>query len=212
MDGAASTHRDEEPHRHRRLILARPGDAVGRRAWSGTVESRRLSDKGRRHVARLGRFLAGRDVDVTTIGSGTDERDRETADILGASLGCQVMVDSRLRTGLRLPGLGEVLDDLALRDDRPVERQRLLLVVHEPVASMLLVLLTDSPGVDLASGGAASLRLHGPVGPGCASVGWLVVPSMLRGLKGAGSRRKAEASPAPVTTEAAAEEREAVPV
>lgn len=194
MDGAASTHRDDEPHRHRRLILARPGDALGRRAWSGTAESRPLSDKGRKHVGRLGRFLAGRDVDVTTIASGTDERDKETADILGASLGCRVMVDGRLAAGLRLPGLGELLDDLALRDDRPSDRQRILLVVHEPVASMLLVLLTDSPGVDLAAGGAASLRLHGPIAPGCGSLGWLVVPSMLRGLKGGGSRRRDRAA------------------
>jgi phosphohistidine phosphatase SixA len=194
MDGAAAAHREDEPHRHRRLILARPGDAVGRRAWAGSVESRPLSDKGRRHVRRLGRFLAGRDVDVTTIASGPHERDRETADLLGASLGCRVMVERRLAGGLRLPGLTGLLDDLALRDDRPVERQRILLVVGEPVASMLLVLLTDSPGVDLAAGGAASLRLHGPIGPGCASLGWLVVPSMLRGLKGGGSRAKDRAA------------------
>ena len=54
------------------------------------------------------------------------------------------------------------------------------------------VLLTDSPGVDLAAGGAASLRIHGSLAPGCASVGWLVVPSMLRGLRSrrTGSRPK----------------------
>lgn len=180
---------EDEPHRHHRLILVRPGDAIGKRSWPGPQEARPLSAKGCKQVTRLARFLAGREVDVTTIVCGPDARDRETADVLSLWLERPAVVDPRVAPGLSPAGLERLLDELATRDLRAPHRQRMLLVAYEPVASMLLMMLTDSPGVDLAAGGAASLRIHGPIGPGCASIGWLVVPSMLRGLRTKRSRR-----------------------
>ena len=193
MHPAAQPIHQDEPHRHHRLILVRPGDAIGKRSWPGPPETRPLSAKGRKHVTRLARFLAGREVDVTTIVSGPESRDRETADVLSLWLERPAVVDPRVVPGLSPAGLEAIEDELTTRDLRPPHRQRMLLVAHEPVASMLLIVLTDSPGVDLAAGGAASLRIHGPIGPGCASVGWLVVPSMLRGLRTKRSKHRSSA-------------------
>jgi phosphohistidine phosphatase SixA len=183
MTSAVALIPDPEPHRHHRLILVRPGDAVGKRAWPGPTDTRPLSAKGRKQITRLARFLVGREVDVTTIVAGSEARDRETAELLGLWLERPVVVDPRIAPGITPAGLEALLDEVARRDLRPTHRQRALLVAHEPIASLLLVLLTDSPGIDLTAGGAASLRIHGPMAPGCASVGWLVVPSMLRGLR-----------------------------
>jgi phosphohistidine phosphatase SixA len=193
---AAQPELDPEPHRHHRMILVRPGEALGKRAWPGPPESRPMSVKGRKQVTRLARFLAAREVDVSAIVCGREARERETAEVLGLWLERRVLVDPRIAEGLGLPELGRVLDDAALTDLRPPRRQRILVVAREPLASMLLVLLTDSPGIDLAAGGAASLRLHGEPAPGAASLGWLVVPSMLRGIKtkGGPGRRSPKAS------------------
>lgn len=193
MAPAAQPIHEDEPHRHHRLILVRPGDAIGKRSWPGPPETRPLSAKGRKHVTRLARFLAGREVDITTIVSGPEARDRETADVLSLWLERPTAVDPRVMPGLSPAGLESLLDDLTARVLLPSHRQRILLVAHEPLASMLLMVLTDSPGVDLAAGGAASLRIHGPIGPGCASVGWLVVPSMLRGLRTKRTKRRSGA-------------------
>jgi len=193
VEEAVALTEEAEPHRHHRLILVRTGDAIGKRSWPGPAESRPLSVKGRKHVTRLARFLAGRDVDVTTIATGPETRDRETADVLARWLERPVVVDPRISPGLTPATLEILLDELSRRDLRPPHRQRIVLVSHDPVVSLLLVLLTDSPGVDLAAGGAASLRIHGPLAPGCASVGWLVVPSMLRGLRAKGVKRAQEA-------------------
>jgi phosphohistidine phosphatase SixA len=189
---------DPEPHRHHRMIIVRPGEAVGKRAWPGPADTRPLSVKGRKRVTRLARFLAAREVDVSAIVCGREARERETAEVLGLWLERRVLTDGRIAEGLTLAELGRVLDDAALTDLRPSHRQRILVVAREPLASMLLVLLTDSPGIDLAAGGAASLRLHGDPAPGAASLGWLVVPSMLRGIKtkGGPGRRSRDGDPA----------------
>ena len=190
---------EPEPHRHHRMILVRPGDAIGKRSWPGPADSRPLSTKGRKHVTRLARFLTAREVDVTTIVCGREARERETAEVLGLWLERRVLADARIATGLSIGALETVLDDVAAGDPRPAHRQRTLIVAREPIASMLLVLLTDSPGVDLAAAGAASLRIDRPLAPGSASLGWLVEPSMLRGLraKGGGRRRTHTTEPPP---------------
>lgn len=183
-------------HRHERLIIVRPGQAVGKRAWPGPPETRPLTPKGRKQVVRLARFLAAREVDVSIVACGLQSRDRETAELLSAWLDAPVMMDPRIAAGLTVAGLSRLLDDLAARDPREGRRGRPLLVAHDPVASMLLVLLTDSPGVDLDAGAAASLRIHGPIEPGCASLGWLVAPAMLRGLRARrGDDRRSGAEP-----------------
>jgi len=197
LPAVAGLAHEPDAHRHHRLILVRPGESVGKRAWPGPPETRPLSVKGRKRVTRLARFLAAREVDVSAIVAGSQAPNRETAEVLGTWLERSVTIDQRIGPGLTPVGLESVLDDLARRDLRPMHRQRVLVVAHEPVASMLLVLLTDSPGVDLAAGGAASLRIHGPIGPGCASVGWLVEPSMLRGVRSRRSgTRELESIPA----------------
>ena len=186
-------HPEPEPHRHHRMIIVRPGEAVGKRAWPGSPETRPLSVKGRKRVTRLARFLAARGVDVSAIVCGREARERETAELLGRWLERRVLTDPRIGEGLTLARLGQVLDDAMLTDLQPPHRQRVLVVARDPLASMLLVLLTDSPGIDLAAGGAASLRFHGEPAPGAASLGWLVEPSMLRGIKTKGGRGRSTA-------------------
>lgn len=48
MHPAVQPIHQDEPHRHHRLILVRPGDAIDRRAWPGPPETRQLSAKGPR--------------------------------------------------------------------------------------------------------------------------------------------------------------------
>jgi phosphohistidine phosphatase SixA len=180
-----------EPHRHHRLLLVRAGGAVKRGAWPGPADTRPLSTKGRKHVRRVARFLAGRSVDVTAVVCGPEARERETAEVLAAWLSTRVIVDARVSAGLSMDGLEQVLDDTAARDLLPAHRQRTLLVASDPLASLLLVRLTDSPGLDLAPAGAASLRMRDALAPGCASVAWLVEPSMLRGIRSRRSRAAA---------------------
>lgn len=187
---------DPEPHRHHRLLLVRAGGAVKRSAWPGSAATRPLSTKGRKHVRRLARFLAGRSVDVTSVVCGPDARERETAEVLAAWLSTRVIVDARVGAGLTIEGLEQVLDETAALELVPAHRQRTLLVASDPLASLLLVRLTDSPGLDLAPAGAASLRVREGLAPGCASVAWLVEPSMLRGIRsrrsGVADRPRAE--------------------
>lgn len=154
-----------------RLYLLRHADAAGPGAWSGPDAERPLSDEGRRQAEQLARHLAAIGFVADVIRSSPKARALETARIVAAAVGGQVVPDDRLAGGL---GLG----DVAAIVREASGASGILLVGHDPDLSALVGTLTGAYA-PLRKGTLARIDLDVPVAERSGTLRWLLPPDAI---------------------------------
>ncbi len=155
------------------LHLIRHAHAGDPAAWEGPDAARPLSEKGRSQAERMGRFLA--DIGFKTDGIVTSPKLRalQTAEIVAAHLGIDVVEDQRLAGVLDLETVVAVLRD-AEDEERPV------LVGHDPDLSELVSILCDTANAPMRKGALARIEIDNPLEPGAGILRWMIPPDALR--------------------------------
>jgi phosphohistidine phosphatase len=139
-------------------------------AWSGPDELRPLSEKGKRQVKRLGKFLAEGPVRPDVILTSPKVRAEQTARAVAKALDIPVRVDQRLAGGFGMRSLVELLDSVAARQP--------MLVGHDPDFSALLASLVGSRGIEMRKGALAGIDLAWPLERGSGSLRFLLSPEL----------------------------------
>lgn len=131
---------------------------------------RQLTDEGIIRTRRAARVLRMLDMNVERLYSSPLIRARQTADILGQSLGVAVQVREELSPGFSLPALDSLTHDLGPDDE-------VLLVGHEPDFSELVAELTGGCQVEIKKGGLArvDVDLYHPLR---GVLIWLIAPKV----------------------------------
>ena len=155
------------------LHLIRHAHAGDPEAWDGPDAARPLSEKGRSQAERLGRYLADIGFRTDAIVTSPKLRALQTAEIVAAHLGVDVVEDQRLAGALDLDTVAAVLKD---RDDA----ERPVLVGHDPDFSELVATLCDASNAPMRKGALARIEIEGPLEPGAGSLRWLIPPDALR--------------------------------
>lgn len=153
------------------LYLVRHSHAGNPARWDGEDAIRPLSEKGRRQAKRLAALLAEAGFAPDAILSSPRARAMQTAEILGGTLGRDVLIDERLGGLVTLKELTSILVD-AGRPERPV------LVGHDPDFSDLASQLIGAR-IEMRKGALARIDL--PAGPteGGGLLRWLIPPDVL---------------------------------
>jgi phosphohistidine phosphatase SixA len=160
-----------ETRANRELYLLRHAHAGDPAKWQGDDAARPLSDKGREQAARLGAFLADHGFGTPAIRTSPRLRALQTAQIVGAALGVEPMVDERLGRHLRLPDLSAVLADAGAA--------RVVVVGHDPDFSELAAELIDADELLLRKGAMARFDLVPPLRVGGGTLRWLLPADLL---------------------------------
>jgi phosphohistidine phosphatase len=155
-----------------RLHLLRHGDAAAPDSWAGPDDDRPLTPEGRRQAERLGRFLRTAGFETDAIVSSPKVRARETAELIGAALACEVTIDEALGSG---PGLGEI-DTVLGTAGNPA---RPILVGHDPEFSKLAAALVGAPDLPMRKGAFVRIDAERPLAVGGGTLRWLVPPDLL---------------------------------
>jgi len=155
------------------LHLIRHAHAGDPEAWDGPDAARPLSEKGRSQAERLGRYLADIGFRTDAIVTSPKLRALQTAEIVAAHLGVDVVEDQRLAGALDIDTVGAVLKD-AEDADRPV------LVGHDPDFSELVSTLCDAPNAPMRKGALARIEIEGLLEPGAGTLRWMIPPDALR--------------------------------
>lgn len=154
------------------LYLVRHAHAGNPEKWTDSDDLRPLTAKGLRQATRLAAFLAAAALRPDVIRSSPKVRALQTAEVLSASLGCEVRLDDRLANGLGIDGLR------ALVAEAP-DATALMLVGHDPDLSALAGSLTGAP-IALRKGALVRIDLdRAGIEPGAGSLQWLVPPDAL---------------------------------
>lgn len=154
------------------LHLLRHAHAGDASTWPGPDAARPLTDKGRLQAERLGSFLAGLGFLPDVLLSSPKTRARETAELVGASLGLAVTLDDRLGGELDIAALEAVLADHG-------DPAAPVLVGHDPDFSDLVAALCGAHGVPMRKGSFARIEFQRPLRPGAGTLRWLVPPDLL---------------------------------
>jgi phosphohistidine phosphatase len=154
------------------LSLLRHADAGDPDAWGGPEGERPLSAEGRGQSERLGRHLAAVGFSVEALLTSPKVRARETATIVGDLLGVRPRVDERLAEGVTVAVVEAVLGDRGPRGSA-------LLVGHDPDLTHLVRELCGAKGLSLRKCALARLTVSLPLGPGRATLRWLLPPDAL---------------------------------
>jgi phosphohistidine phosphatase len=154
------------------LHLIRHAHAGDPEAWDGPDAARPLSEKGRSQAERLGRYLADIGFSTDAIVTSPKLRALQTAEIVAAHLGIDVVEDQRLAGALDIDTVAAVLKD--------ADTERPVLVGHDPDFSELVSTLCDAPNALMRKGALARIEIEGPLGPGAGTLRWLVPPDALR--------------------------------
>jgi len=155
------------------LHLIRHAHAGDPEAWDGPDAARPLSEKGRSQAERLGRYLADIGFRTEAILTSPKLRALQTAEIVAAHLGVDVVEDHRLAGALDLDTVAAILKD-ADDTERPV------LVGHDPDFSELVSILSDSANTPMRKGALARIEIEGPLEPGAGTLRWMIPPDALR--------------------------------
>jgi phosphohistidine phosphatase len=155
------------------LHLIRHAHAGDPASWDGPDAARPLSDKGRSQAERLGRYLADIGFKTDAVITSPKLRAAQTAEIVAAHLGVDIVQDPRLAGALDVDTVTAVLKD-AQNPERPV------LIGHDPDFSELLALLCDATNAPMRKGALARIEAEGPLGPGAGTLRWLIPPDALR--------------------------------
>ena len=162
-----------EMRRDLQLFLLRHADAGDPEAWTGNDAARPLSDKGRRQAERLGAFLARIGFEPDVILTSPKVRARETAEIVAAAIGKDVVLDERLGGSFDIAGIRGLLGD----HDNPA---RPVLVGHDPDFSDLLAELCAADSLQMRKGAIARVDLPDGIAPGAGVLRWLIPPDALK--------------------------------
>ena len=155
------------------LHLIRHAHAGDPEAWDGPDAARPLSEKGRSQAERLGRYLADIGFRTEAILTSPKLRALQTAEIVAAHLGVDVVEDHRLAGALDLDTVAAILKD-ADDTERPV------LVGHDPDFSEVVSILSDSANTPMRKGALARIEIEGPLEPGAGTLRWMIPPDALR--------------------------------
>jgi phosphohistidine phosphatase SixA len=158
------------PIRASTLYLLRHAHAGDPEAWSGPDELRPLSEKGKRQVKRLARFLAEGPTRPDAIVTSPKVRAELTARAIAKALDIPVRLDQRLAGGFGMRSLSDVLGTLEARQP--------LLVGHDPDFSALLAGLVGSRGVEMRKGALAAIDLAWPLERGSGALRFLLSPEL----------------------------------
>jgi phosphohistidine phosphatase len=161
-------HTDQRAHRIHLVRHAHAGDAL---RWDGPDSARPLTRKGHRQATALGVFLAAAGVRPERIISSPKVRARETADIVGAALGLEPVLDDRLAVDCDLAELDELLGEAGVRD--------VMVVGHDPYLSELLAELLGSTDQPMPKGAIATIDIERPLQRGMGTLRWFVPPGLL---------------------------------
>jgi phosphohistidine phosphatase len=155
------------------LFLLRHAHAGNPARWAGDDADRPLSDRGRGQAERLGRLLAGMDDAPDLFITSPKARADETARIVAAAVGAQVVTDGRLAGPLDASVVEDILS-AAGPADRPC------LVGHDPDFSELLGELLGLAEIQMRKGAFARVDLPGRVpAPGRGVLRFLLPPELL---------------------------------
>jgi phosphohistidine phosphatase len=154
------------------LHLIRHAHAGDPEAWDGPDAARPLSEKGRSQAERLGRYLADIGFSTDAIVTSPKLRALQTAEIVAAHLGIDVVEDQRLAGALDIDTVAAVLKD--------ADTERPVLVGHDPDFSELVSTLCDAPNALMRKGALARIEIEGPLEPGAGTLRWLIPPDALR--------------------------------
>ena len=155
------------------LHLIRHAHAGDPESWDGPDAARPLSEKGRSQAERLGRYLADIGFRTDAIVTSPKLRALQTAEIVAAHLGVDVVEDHRLAGALDLDTVAAILKD-ADDTERPV------LVGHDPDFSELVSVLSDAVNAPMRKGALARIEIDGPLEPGGGTLRWMIPPDALR--------------------------------
>ncbi len=131
---------------------------------------RALTDEGIIRTRRAARVLRMLDLDPERLYSSPLVRARQTADILGQTLGVAVQVRDELAPGFNMGALEALTHDLGTDDE-------VLLVGHEPDFSEMVAELTDGCHVEMKKGGLARVDVDS-YHPLRGSLIWLIAPKI----------------------------------
>jgi phosphohistidine phosphatase SixA len=154
------------------LHLLRHAHAGDPAKWRGDDDVRPLSAKGREQAERLGRLLADTAFATDAIISSPKARARQTAELVAARLGREVVIDDRLGRPLS-PQTVEALIRDAGNPVRPV------LVGHDPDFSELLALLVGTAELPMRKGAIARVDIVRPIAVGNGVLRWLLPPELV---------------------------------
>lgn len=162
-----------------KVLIVRHGPAGDGAAWEAEGRDDRLrplSAEGKKEMRRVAAGLAILVQDVPLVATSPLTRAVQTAEIVAAEYGCEIVPLEPLA-----PGHDPEETVRWLREQQP--DVTVGLVGHEPHLSTLVgYLLTDMQAsfLDLKKGGACLLKIADPVQPGGGTLAWLLTPRALR--------------------------------
>lgn len=154
------------------LCLLRHAHAGDPMKWTGSDEVRPLTEKGRRQSERLGLLLARTSFRPDAILSSPRIRALETARLVAAALGIDVVVVEALGEPLDL----DAVEELLRRAGDPL---RPMLVGHDPDFSVLAAELIGVSELPLRKATLARIDVPRPLRAGSGVLRWLVPPDLL---------------------------------
>ena len=161
------------------LLVVRHAIAVDQEDWNGDDTKRPLTDEGRKKMKQATEGLRRVVETIDLIAASPLVRAQQTAEILSDAYSVPIKT---------IPALSPGQSPAALADWLGGEtRRRVVAVVgHEPGLSCAVSWFltgSDSPIMEMKKGGVCLLDLSAGVGPGTASLLWLLWPSHLRQLE-----------------------------
>ncbi len=151
------------------LRHAHAGDAL---KWTGPDDSRPLSEKGRLQSERLGIFLARSGFRPDAILTSPKVRAVETARLVAAPLGADVIVVDALGEPIDIETVERLLHSAG-------DPRRPVLVGHDPDFSTLAAELTGLAQLPMRKAALVRIDLVRPLAPGQGQLRWLLPPELL---------------------------------
>jgi len=160
-----------------RLYLVRHADAADLGESRATADAdRALTPKGRRQARRVAAFLKAAGTDKPLVISSPLLRAMQTAEILARSLSKEGVASS--------PSLAPGGDpEGILRTLRSAKDRDLVAVGHAPDIARTAAWLIGAPPhsqIEFKKAGTAAIRFEDKIGPGLATLEWLVQPRLIK--------------------------------
>jgi len=155
--------------------LVRHGIAADAEQFEGSDFDRPLTDKGRKQMSRVGKRLAGLELDIKTIVTSPLLRAKQTAEIVAGALGAKdrIVEDARLGGGFDARAFASIVREYGDRGD-------VMLVGHEPSMSAVLSDAIGGGRIDFKKGAVGCIELFEDAPSG--TLRWLVTPKTLGAL------------------------------
>jgi len=154
------------------LCLIRHAHAGDAMKWTGQEDARPLTEKGRLQSERLGLFLAKSGFKPDAILTSPKIRAVETAQLVAAPLGVDVVVVDALGGPIDI----ETVERLLRASGDP---RRPILVGHDPDFSALAAELTGVAELPVRKAALVRIDLVLPLAPGKGLLRWLLPPDLL---------------------------------